>query len=605
VIPNTSAGSVPLRLPPEPPPTAARLTAPEVIAVGVALAGLCWLAFFRGLGDLGLMDKTEALFVEVGHQMLRSGDWVTPRWNGDTFFDYPVWGYWMVALSFKRFGVTAWAARLPVALAASLVVTATVGLLWRLAPERLEPRQRLGRGLLGASVLATTPAWIGWGRSSTTDMFLASAITLALYGFALVELVPRGPGRPGWEAPLGRVAMALFAGIAVLAKGPVGLLLPGLVIVVVLTLRGGWSPWLRPGPLLAMALLFLGVTLPWYAAAAKANGMAFIGGFLGFSNLQRFTSVLYAHPGPPWFYLPWVLLLLLPWSLLLPLAMARTRFWRWSTWRQTPAVEALPQLLVVWLVVMVGFFSAAATKLPGYVLPAMPAAALLVAQLFGPAGLARRGWPLNISVAATALVLSLAAVAAARAPAWVATDPAYPAFGAALRSSGLPMVLSGLLAVAAAGCWWLLAQGRSHQVWLPNLAGFLALLAFVIAPLAPLLDRQRHLPLRQLQTLAGSQARTAEPLWVMGYKRYSTVFYAGRPAVFIDAADEARNRLAREPRALGVVPASTSVLVLGDRDHLEAFQLPGSAIESLGRRGEQMLWRVPLAALAGSHRQGG
>lgn len=575
------------------------------LAVAVALLGVCFLAFFNGLGDLGLMDKTESLFVEVGHQMLLSGDWVTPHWNGTTFFDYPVWGYWMVALSFKLFGATAFAARLPVALAASVVVIATFGLLWRLAPGDLPEGQRLGRGLLGASVLATTPAWIGWARSSTTDMFLSSAITLALYGFALVELAPRSPGERRWEGPLGRIVMALFAGIAVLAKGPVGLLLPGLVIVVFLGLRGGWSRWLLPLPLLAMALLFLGVTAPWYVAAAQANGMAFIGGFLGFSNLQRFTSVLYAHPGPPWFYLPWVLILVLPWSLLLPLAIARTRFWRWTTWRQTPTAEALPQFLLVWLVVIVAFFSAAATKLPGYVLPAMPAAALLVAQLFGPGGLARPGWPLRVSAGADALVLSLAAVAAALAPGWVATDPAYPTFASALRSSGLPLALCVVLAATAAACWWLLARGRSAQVWVPNVAGFLALLTVVVAPLAPLLDRERQLPLRQLQAQAGAEERPHEPLWVIGYRRYSTVFYAGRSAVFIGDAGEARDRLRREPQVLGVTPATASVLLLGDREHLEGFQLPRSAVQPLGRRGEQLLWRVQLSALITGNALGG
>ena len=577
-----------------------------IVAVGLALAGLCWLAFFHGLGQLGLMDKTEALFVEVGRQMLERGDWITPYWNGARFFDYPVWGYWMVALSFRWFGMTAWAARLPVALAASLVVVATCCLLWRLAPEELGERRRLGRGLLGASVLATTPAWIGWARISTTDMFLANAITLALYGFALVELAPRPAGQRRWEEPLGRMVMALFAGIAVLAKGPVGLLLPALVIGLFLGLRGGWHRWLQPQPLLAMALLFLGVSAPWYAAAAAADGMDFIGGFLGFSNLQRFTSVLYAHPGPPWFYLPWLLILVLPWSLLLPLAIVRTRFWRWATWRQTAAADALPLLLLVWLVVIVVFFSAAATKLPGYVLPAMPAAALLVAQLFGPGGLVRRGWPLNLSAGADALVLSLAAVAAALAPGWVATDPAYPSFGDALSSSGLPLVLCVVLAAAAAGCWWLLVRGSSQLVWLPNLAGFLALLAFVIAPLSPLLDGERQRPLRELQSLAGSQPDHSEPLWVIGYKRYSTVFYAGRSAAFLDDAREVRERLRQAPLALGVAPlATTTVLLLGDREHLAAFQLPGPAVRELGRRGEQLLWRVQLAALADGLGRGG
>ncbi|MFZ9565989.1 MAG: ArnT family glycosyltransferase [Vulcanococcus sp.] len=82
------------------------------LTAAAALLALCGLAFFLELGGLGLMDKTEGLFVEVPRQMLLRGDWVTPRWNGTTFFDYPVWGYWMVALSFRLFGISEWAARL-------------------------------------------------------------------------------------------------------------------------------------------------------------------------------------------------------------------------------------------------------------------------------------------------------------------------------------------------------------------------------------------------------------------------------------------------------------------------------------------------------------
>ena len=208
---------------------------PAGLLSAVALVLLCWLAFFHGLGALGLMDKTEALFVEVGHQMHLRGDWVTPWWNGERFFDYPVWGYWMVALSFRLFGVSPWAARLPVALAASAVVVATYLLLLGWAQADEPPRRRHGRALLGASLLATSPGWIGWGRTSTTDMFLSSAIALALFGFLLALRHPHHPRL----APLGRVCLALFSAIAVLAKGPVGLLLPGLVITVFLSLSGG------------------------------------------------------------------------------------------------------------------------------------------------------------------------------------------------------------------------------------------------------------------------------------------------------------------------------------------------------------------------------
>jgi 4-amino-4-deoxy-L-arabinose transferase-like glycosyltransferase len=345
-------------------------------------------------------------------------------------------------------------ARLPVALAASAVVVATFLLLWRLAPAADPPGRRWLRAALGAGVLATSPGWIGWGRSATTDMFLSSAIALALYGFLLAHHAPPGSG----QDRLGRFGLALFSGIAVLAKGPVGLLLPGLVVIAFLSLTGGWRRWLAPIPLLAMVALLLGVVLPWYSEATLVNGAAFLGGFLGFSNLQRFTSVLYAHPGPPWFYLPWILLLLFPWSLLLPAAISRLRFWQLGNWRpagsRSPrisgsastesAAATLPLFLLLWLAVVVGFFSAAATKLPGYILPAVPAGALLLALDWRPlVGPEPRGWPRRALAGwLEAALLALLAVAAALAPRWATTDPAHPGLEEALSRSGLPLLLA-------------------------------------------------------------------------------------------------------------------------------------------------------------------
>ena len=208
--------------------------------------------------------------------------------------------------------------------------------------------------------------------------------------------------------------------------------------------------------------------------------------------------------------------------------------------------------------------------------------------------------PLAIWGSIDAVLLALLAVAAAIAPRWAATDPAHPGFADALTASGLPLRLAVLLGASSIASLLLLRRSAGRRwLWVPNLAGFLALLTVVVAPLAPLLDRERQLPLRQLQTLAGAQSRPAEPLWVIGYKRYSTVFYAGRSAVFIDDAAEARERLRREPQRLALQPGTTTVLLLGDREHLEAFGLPPSAVQSLGQRGEQRLWRVALKGLAG------
>lgn len=557
----------------------------------LALAGLCALAFGQQLGGLGLMDKTEGLFVEIPRQMLISGDWITPRWNGEIFFDYPVWGYWMVALSFRLFGVSEWAARLPVALAASATVFAVFGVLLLVARTAEPQHQRLGRATLGATVLALSPGWLGWGRSSVTDMFLASAIALALLGFVVAHTAE---AHRLWQRRLGFIALAVFCGIAVLAKGPVGLLLPGVVMLVFWALKGTFFSELRRTPWIPLVLLFLGVAAPWYGLATAANGGEFLGRFLGFSNLARFTSVIYDHPGPPWFYLPWVLLLLLPWSLFLPVACARLRFWRLQVWRQADPGEDLPLLALVWLVVMVAFFSAAATKLPGYILPALPGGALLVALLFAPLspspdlgpGMRITGW-------INGVLLVLMAFAAALAPRWIEQDPSYPAFADAIKASGLPELLFlPLLAGGVALLVVLLRRTDGLQwLWIPNAAALASVLALVLPVLIPLVDRGRQLPIRTLARLAGEQGLPEEPLLVVGYKRYSVVYYSGRPVLFVSSPREASRAVTKGDRL------PESVLLFGSDAELLEFGIGPGDGTPLGRRDAHRLLRLPFQLL--------
>jgi 4-amino-4-deoxy-L-arabinose transferase-like glycosyltransferase len=585
-VPSTAADSLRLRL-----------------GALVLLTLLCWIAFFQGLGTLGLMDKTEALFVEVARGMADSGDWITPRWNGETFFDYPVWGYWLVALSFRLFGPLEWAARVPAALSATLTVLALFALLLRLAQPDEPQRRVVGRALLGGSVLALSPGWVGWGRSSVTDMFLASAIALALFSFLLAHFSPEDSG----DRRLGHAGLAVFAGIAVLAKGPVGLLLPGLVIVVYLLLRGRLFISLRQTPWLPMTALFLGVAVPWYAIATKVNGGEFLTRFLGFSNLERFTSVIYDHPGPPWFYLPWVLILLLPWSLFLPVAAARILprgRAGWARWRQNPPnASDLPLFGLVWLAVVVLFFSAAATKLPGYILPAVPGGALLVGLFFRPfsptvggvAGVHAEGAGVRITGWLNALVLALMAGAAAVAPRLAGGDPSHPGFAEAVAASGLPTTLALVLAAGALALAGLLVMGGAQglrRLWGPNAAAMLAVLALVVPGVGRVMDRERQEPVRELARLAGQQVRGDEPLLVVGYKRYSVVFYSGRPVLFVSGPDRARRAL-RERAG----PPPSSLLLLGSDAELKDFGLGDGVGSTLARRGSHRLLRLPAASL--------
>jgi 4-amino-4-deoxy-L-arabinose transferase-like glycosyltransferase len=191
-------------------------------------------------------------------------------------------------------------------------------------------------------------------------------------------------------------------------------------------------------------------------------------------------------------------------------------------------------------------------------------------------------------------VLALAAAAVALAPGLMASDPAYPQLATALNRSGLPLALAAILGLTALGCFTLLGIGRPRRLWMVNLAGFLTLLAVVIAPLADLLNRQRQQPLQEIQIKAGSLIQPGEPLWVIGTRRYSTLFYARHRAVFLGDALEARKQLGRSPALVEVQPTTKSVLLLGDREQIEAFGPPSAQLQRLAKRGEQELWRLYL-----------
>ncbi|WP_233258532.1 glycosyltransferase family 39 protein [[Phormidium] sp. ETS-05] len=294
---------------------------------------------------------------------------------------------------------------------------------------------------IGAAVMALNMEIITWGRIGVSDMLLTGCTCTALLAFFLAYA---GASRWYW-------AFYILMALAVLAKGPVGIVLPGLIVGVFLLYVGKFREVIQEMKIWQGMTIFLVITVPWYVLVILANGEDYINTFFGYHNLERFTSVVNRHGAPWYFYFVVMLVGFAPWSAYLPWSMARLEFWRRRFWRRQPRAEHLGLFALIWLVVIFGFFTIAATKLPSYILPAIPGAAILVA--LGLATVESKGLSkgLRWSVWANTVLLLVFAVLVVYLPYEMERDPAMPDFRNGLIESGLPTLaglILGLTAVA-------------------------------------------------------------------------------------------------------------------------------------------------------------
>jgi 4-amino-4-deoxy-L-arabinose transferase-like glycosyltransferase len=245
------------------------------------------------------------------------------------------------------------------------------------------------------------------------------------------------------------------------------------------------------------------------------------------------------------------------------------------------------------------FFSSAATKLPGYILPLIPAAALLLALFWGqiwtsPLLTPLRSWPFLISAGLNGLILLTLAIAAAISPQLIGTDPAHPALVENLQVLHLPLILASIISLNT--LLFAVLAFNSHGrgwLWLPNLGFWLGALLWVLPPLGQLMDSQMQKPFRELSRTVGQVAEPQEPIWVMGYRRYSLVFYSQKPAIFLDDVQYGWELL-ESPKT---DPRSDTVLITGDRAVIERFNLQPQDYQMLGQWGNYQLWRVAKSVL--------
>ncbi|BBA78699.1 glycosyl transferase [cyanobacterium endosymbiont of Rhopalodia gibberula] len=511
---------------------------------------ISWIAFLWDLGTIGLIDKTEPMFVDASRHMHMTGDWLTPYWNGETRFDKPPLTYWLISLSFKLFGVSEWAARFPSALFAIALVGLSFYSLHNfgflsLKPfhtstkEKVQsdPYQLWFSANLGAAIVAFNPFWIAWGRTAVSDMFLSSNIGLALLSFFIGYAHPKNNSTKRLGLSITNwwyVGYWVFMALGVLAKGPVAIVLPGIIVITFLLFVDRLVEVVKETPWLLGLGSFIAITVPWFILITLKHGQEYIKTFFGLHNIQRFTSVVSRHPGAWYYYFFVVLVGLVPWSIFLPLAIARLRFWKRRLWVSSHRSNQLGLFAFVWFVIIFLFFSSSVTKLAGYVLPLIPAAAIMI-TLFWSEQMATKGkkwsglWTILfwLSGLANVGILSGLAVASFMSPRLIGYDPMMPQFRELLKESGAPIHSGIILSFSALGILILLFwKHHRHWIWAANLLGFIAFFSWVVLPIAPIVDSQRQLPLRELGTLVKQEQKPGEKLVFIGFMRPSMTYYA-------------------------------------------------------------------------------
>lgn len=334
------------------------------------------ICLFGNLGAMGLVGPDEPRYAWIARAMAETGDWVTPRLYGQPWFEKPVLYYWAAAAGFRLHLPAEWAARLPSALAA-LAAALAVG--W-LAREHYDgDAVSFSRPyLLAPLVFSTSIAAIGFSRAATPDMLFSTSITLAMASAAQVF---RCAGAlcgaddkydEARRADLLPIALfGAFLGFAVLAKGPAAIILAGGAIGLWALATKRWRVAFRATHPLAIAA-FCVVALPWYVLCAIRNS-DFLRIFIFQHNFERYLTPMFQHRQPFWFFLPITLLAILPWTVFLwPALQEALQVWKEKSWARSPGF-----FFGCWAVFPVVFFSFSQSKLPGYILPAIPPLALL------------------------------------------------------------------------------------------------------------------------------------------------------------------------------------------------------------------------------------
>jgi 4-amino-4-deoxy-L-arabinose transferase-like glycosyltransferase len=496
--------------------------------------------------------------------MYLRADLITPTLGGHTWFEKPALLYWMMIAAYRLLGVTETAARLGAAISGLLTV---VAVFWtgRRVQHATANEELCGLGAWSGLVVASMLGTIVFSRAASFDIVVTMTITWALSSFLILQIETE-------DSRQRRLLLIFYAfvGFSLLAKGLVGIVIPsGVIGAYYLTRRE------LPSRRFLVSLVWgvplaLAVSAIWYGPVIARHGWPFINEFFIQHHFARYLSNKYRHPGPIYFYLVCLILLSLPWTLVLIDGLARVKSWHW---RGVEAKDNLRVFALAWVLVPLVFFSFSGSKLAGYILPVLPAVALIVGERV--ARFAASAQASRYAMRATGLLLTIVAVTG---------------FVIAVRGGHLSPVEAAVIAgpMIIGGIANLFFLERRIVAAVSVICVGLLFPALVLN--TRLVDLTRTESVRDLVQRANERGYSAAPVYGLGRMDRSVEFYAsgrvaygpdGEPVVFENA-----------PQVLNAAAGHGPILVFVPREYDQLLPLKSSGAEVIGDNGKFVLVAV-------------
>ena len=518
----------------------------------VALFAALW---FGTLEHRKLVKPDEGRYAEIPREMVASGGWLTPRLNAIKYFEKPPLQYWATAAAFEIFGEHHWTVRLWPALTGFLGILFTAFVTARLAGP--------AAAVAAASVLGGSLLYVLLGHVAVLDMSLSVFLAAAVFAFVLGQKDGTSPGAArNWMW----AAYVLLA-LAVLTKGLVGMVLPAATLVIYTLWQRDWALWRRLHLVSGLAIFFA-IAAPWFVAVSLANP-EFFDFFFIHEHFQRFLTKIHRRYEPMWYFVPILLVGLAPWTLALFGGL------RQALRRDTDMRFQPQRFLLVWIVVVFGFFSVSNSKLVPYILPIFPALAVLMGTWWLAAESATLRWHaaiwvmVGLAIAASApqmLRLGDAEMTVAMFEAWV---PWMVAAGATMAGG-------------AALAFWLVGRFRLVAALALGLGGNIAVQLGLLGmdAVAPATSTW-HIAQQIKPALAPDM-----PFFSVGMYDQTLPFYLKRTVRMVEHTDELKFGIEWEPQKF--IPTFEQFFVVWNKTPKAMAMMPPDVYRRLAAQGLPM-----------------